>query len=240
MRWKDGVWGLRWDPGEPEESSIPQDFNYDPCKIVENPFTVEVNSDLEDSSWMAPVDLSKGIPACIPGIANTPLLPYFRYDKTEDGSSRLKLEGLYYWGVQEDELCEWTRFDTFDPGNLSDEELELRLVGSDINPMEWRTSGESSAEHLLTAVIPAETKFNPDWFSLNLHRKNGTELYVRYDPEYGLDFSAAVGDVTYFFYDGESKLEYMTEDRRSVTADYDQADGRLIRYKVFMDLPDVE
>ena len=238
LRWKDGVWNLRWGIGEPEESSIPGEIDFDPCDIVGGPITVEISSDPEDSSWMAPVDLSKGIPACIPGIANTPLFPYARFDRTEDGSSRLTLEGLYYWGVQEDELCEWTRFDTFDRGNLSDEELELTLEGNGIDPLEWRISGESSAEHLLTAVIPAETQFNPDWFGLDLHRKNGTGLYVSYDPEYGLDLSAAVGDVEYSFHDGESELEYATGDSSWINADYDQADGRLVRYRVYMGLPD--
>ena len=240
LRWKDGVWKLRWGSGEPEESSIPKGIDYDPCKIVGDPVTLEFSSDTEDSSWMAPVDFSKGIPACIPDIVNTPLLPYVHYENKEDGSSRMMMEGLNYWGVQEDELCEWTLFGTFDPENLSDEELEFMLEESGNKAWEWRITGESSAEHLLTAVIPA-AKLNPDWFGLTLHRKNGTVLDVYYEPEYRLDLSTAVGNVEYSWFssdEGESELKYITEDRRCVNADYDQTDGRLIRYEVSVDLPD--
>ncbi len=242
LKWKDGAWSFWLALGTPEESSIPKDVDFEPCKIVGGPVLEPVTSDPDDLSWIVRIDTRRSLPAIIPAIAGTPPYPYCRYEMLEDGTARLTVEGMNMWGMKEEDLGEWTRFDVLkeeDISAFSPEELELMLAETGADFLEWRKTGESNGDGVLTMYIPPDTDYGKDYYRLFAQRKDGTICDVYYDPAYGFEIALEADSLEYHYYgDGNVRLYTKMEDGKSVDAYYDLSDGRLIKYTVYTSFPD--
>ena len=210
LTWKNGA----WQPDEndrPAEEIVGEGFVHDPCRIVGDSISLDIPFDPEDTSWKACPKSENAIHGTLPALTAVPWLPVVvRQEMVDDGTIQLTVDGMYYWGMKEEELCEWTRADKWD----------------------WHISGEGEGDRLMTMRMPADVPST--LFKTEL--KDGTQLKFYYSPDDGeLQIVILDGETEYWINnekENRAEIDFRLEDGRMATADYDLSTGRLIDYSV--------